>query len=238
MMRNCLQKMALVAVLPSLLISPLASADFSGSVGLTNSYLPRGITASDDKLSLSAGVHYSNPKNGAFAGVKAHTLGGESPYTQYDTYVGMTKPLSEKASVDIGVLSYQWPDNKAATDTRPSHGEELFLTGRYGMADASVYHFINTPLMKGSTYVRAGVKKPLKNGITVGANVGHNSYGDSEEMKPLKAFGVFEDYNHYQVSAAWKDLTLAVGAADIDNAWLKATTDPTVTLTWEKNFGF
>ena len=224
-MNNILKKTALATVVLSGLLfqSTVIAGNASGNIGVLSSYVSRGISLSDDKLSVSPGLHYQ-ADNGLYTGFRSYTTGGAEPFFEIDGYAGYAKTLDNGFSYDISLLTYQFPDQ---TNFGTDHFEEISLKGRYGIVEVSYFQFLNS-IVEGDSYMSIGVKQPIANDITLGALVGRNNY--SSDNDPTGAF----DYTHYELSAAWKDFTLT--AHYNDNELFEV--EPKVTLSWRKYFGF
>ncbi|MGB1255520.1 MAG: TorF family putative porin [Thiolinea sp.] len=224
-MNSLLKKssLALLILSGSTFYSHAIAGNASANIGILSSYVSRGISLSDDKLSLSPGLHYQ-ADNGFYTGFRSYTTGGAEPFFEIDGYAGYTKTLDNGFTYDVSLLTYQFPDQKNfGTD----HFEELSLKGRYGMFEVSYARFLNS-ITEGDQYYSASVTKPLDNGVTLKALVGHNDY--SSENDPMGLF----DYTNYELSASWKDFTLTAHYNDND----LFEVDPKVTLGWRKYFGF
>ncbi len=234
-MHNASIKLAMIpAIFFATVMTQPIQADTTAGIGFASNDVSRGISQSGDNPSFFGSIDYINSDNGLMAGFKGHTLGGMNPYLQFDVYAGITKSLSENSSFDVGVLSYQWPDAEKypAGDPRniPAHGEEIFAIARYGLFDATIYHFINTPLMKNSNYFSVGVTKHFENGVALGASVGRNNYANPEITN--------QDFTSVQANASWKGFNLVLSKINRDFAPLNLDKDTKVVLSWEKRFNF
>ncbi len=225
-MKNSLKTaVTLVALFSTLPISTPAMAEgqASANIGILSSYISRGIPLSNDKLSLSPGLHYQTD-NGFFTGFRGYTTGGAEPFFEIDSYVGKGGRLSDNIGYEATLLSYRFPDQE---NFGTNHFEEVALKGTYDIFEIYYSRFLNS-LVKGDQYYSISVNKPLENEITLGALAGYNNYSSRNDPD-----GIY-DYNHYQVSAVWKDFTLAVDYNDN-----KLIVDETkVSLGWRKYFNF
>lgn len=84
-----------------------AFADVSGSVGYTTDYVWRGVSQSGGQGAMQANLMLE--KNGLYGGVWASQVdfGDEASY-EMDFYGGYELWLSDKWSVDVGVIQYNW----------------------------------------------------------------------------------------------------------------------------------
>lgn len=198
-------------ILGSLFVSAQAVAGASANIGATSNYVWRGVEQANGSGAFFGGLDYE-ADNGLYAGAWASTL--ESNGEEVDLYAGYAKELSNGVGYDVGVISYQYP-------TLDTHAEEVTLKGSYGIVEAGIAYGVSD-VNEGDLYYHAGVSKELANGITLGGVVGKQTF----DAAPAN------DYNHYQVSAGWKDFTLAADDTDV------AGSDPIYSVSWGKSFDF
>tara|TARA_R110001592_G_scaffold355338_1_gene655860 strand:+ start:483 stop:1088 length:606 start_codon:yes stop_codon:yes gene_type:complete len=100
-----------------------AFADFSGKVGYVSDYMYRGATQTMGTGAVQMDLMYE--KGGLYGGVWASEVdfGDEATY-ELDFYGGYKLNLSDKWSVDVGVLQYNW--DKGYADV-----EEAYLRTNY-----------------------------------------------------------------------------------------------------------
>ena len=217
-------------MLPLLSAQPTIAGELSANLGILSTYVSRGINLSGDKITLSPGIHYQGD-NGFYTGFQAYTEGNTDPYFEIDGYVGYDKQFSNGFGVNASLLTYQFP----YAEQFPDHFEEVSLKGRYGNEKVQVQveanRFMNS-IVKGDTYYGITATKPLNDKVSVSASAGHYNYAKANEIDPFT--GESLDYNNYQVSASWKEFTLALDhndnqLYDIDNK---------VILSWKKHFKF
>lgn len=206
------------AVATSAFVSTQASAEVSANIGATSNYVWRGVTQSQDKGSFSAGLDYAHEKGfyaGTWAGSLGHDNAGNGGGTEVDLYAGYAGEKG-KLGYDVGVISYMYP----ATATGKKHAEELTLSATYGIFEAGLALGLTNTMNKDDVYTYVGVSKELNNGVTLGATVGNTDFDAPGST----------DYTHYQVSAGYKDFTLAVDDTDVTGS------DAIVSLSWGKSF--
>ena len=90
----------------------------SANVGITSNYIWRGVSQSDDKMSISAGADYSND-SGFYAGVWAASVDfNDDTNFEYDLYTGFQFDV-DNITFDLGYLyyGYQGEDNLAFSET-------------------------------------------------------------------------------------------------------------------------
>ena len=88
-----------------------AFAGVDGHVGYTSDYMWRGQTQTQGGGALQAGVDLGY--EGFYGGVWTSQVdfGDDSASLEYDLYGGYKFQMSDKLSVDVGVIQYRWNDN-------------------------------------------------------------------------------------------------------------------------------
>jgi len=106
----------------------------SGSIGVTSDYIWRGVSQTSGSSAIQMG--YELESNGLFGGVWGSQVdfGADDDATlEYDFYGGYKLDISDKVSVAIGAIQYNW--DKGYDDV-----EEAFLKVDVGMF--SVGHYV------------------------------------------------------------------------------------------------
>tara|TARA_X000001036_G_scaffold402854_1_gene408968 strand:+ start:44 stop:652 length:609 start_codon:yes stop_codon:yes gene_type:complete len=153
-------KNKLLALLLSVCTIP-AFADVSGSLGYTSDYVWRGVSQSGGSGALQ--VDLMLEKNGLYGGVWASQVdfGDEATY-EMDFYGGYELWLSDKWSIDVGVLQYNW--DKGYDDV-----EEAFV--KVGLKDLSVGYYVDLS-NSDNTYMEVGYTLPFIKWVDLGINYG------------------------------------------------------------------
>ena len=88
-----------------------AFAGVNGNVGYTSDYMWRGQTQSMGGGAFQAGMDLDY--EGFFVGAWASEVdfGDDSASLEYDLYGGYSFAVSDKLSMDVGVIQYRWDDN-------------------------------------------------------------------------------------------------------------------------------
>ena len=88
-----------------------AFAGMNGFVGYTSDYMWRGQTQTQGGGAFQAGVDLDY--EGFYVGAWASEVdfGEDSASLEYDLYGGYKFEMSDKLSIDVGVLQYRWNDN-------------------------------------------------------------------------------------------------------------------------------
>jgi len=153
-------KNKLLALLLSVCTIP-AFADVSGSLGYTSDYVWRGVSQSGGSGALQLDLMLE--KNGLYGGVWASQVdfGDEATY-EMDFYGGYELWLSDKWSIDVGVLQYNW--DKGYDDV-----EEAFV--KVGLKDLSVGYYVDLS-NSDNTYMEVGYTLPFIKWVDLGINYG------------------------------------------------------------------
>ena len=94
---------------------------FSGNIGITNDYVYRGFTQTNEDFAVQGGFDLEH-SSGFYAGVWASNLefldddGGNSSSVEIDLYGGFGGELGSIFSYDIGVIYYAYPGDPAGSD--------------------------------------------------------------------------------------------------------------------------
>ena len=153
-------KNKLLALLLSVCTIP-AFADVSGSLGYTSDYVWRGISQSGGSGAMQ--VDLMLEKNGLYGGVWASQVDfGDDATYEMDFYGGYELWLSDKWSIDVGVLQYNW--DKGYDDV-----EEGFV--KVGLKDLSVGYYVDLS-NSDNTYMEVGYTLPFIKWVDLGINYG------------------------------------------------------------------
>jgi len=153
-------KNKLLALLLSVCTIP-AFADVSGSLGYTSDYVWRGISQSGGSGAMQ--VDLMLEKNGLYGGVWASQVDfGDDATYEMDFYGGYELWLSDKWSIDVGVIQYNW--DKGYDDV-----EEGFV--KVGLKDLSVGYYVDLS-NSDNTYMEVGYTLPFIKWVDLGINYG------------------------------------------------------------------
>ena len=201
-----------------------AAAEVAGNISVTNNYLWRGVTQTDDQAAVQGGLDYSHA-SGAYVGTWLSNVDfGDDTGYELDLYGGYGLELGE-VGLDVGALYYAFP---AGDDLDVL---ELYAGVSWNVLSAYVYQTVHTEAEGDegdSTYLVASAEMPVPgyDGVTAGAEIGY-WMGDDIEA----AFG--DEYLHWGVSVGKDGFSLAYIQNDIDG-----DDDPMVMVSWTKEFSF
>lgn len=152
------------------------------NVGVTSDYRFRGIAQTSTKPALQAGADYAH-KSGFYLGVWGSGVkwikeyaGATDGSLEIDLYGGYKSEISKDFSYDLGLITYQYPSNNAATNANTT---EFYGALTYTMVTAkysrSAGNFVANPSSSGSAYFEIAANLDLGNGFTLTPHAGHQT---------------------------------------------------------------
>jgi uncharacterized protein (TIGR02001 family) len=178
-------------VLAALLVSSAAMAQtkapepdytLSYNVGAISDYRFRGIAQSSFNPAVQAGIDYAH-KSGFYVGAWGSNVswikdfaGATDGTLEVDLYGGYKGEISKDLTYDVGVITYQYPSNNAATN---ANTVEVYGALSYSVLTAklsySTGNFVANADSSGSTYFELAANFDLGNGFTLTPHVGHQT---------------------------------------------------------------
>lgn len=156
-----------------------AFADVSGYLGYTSDYMWRGVSQTMGKGAMQGNLMVE--KNGLYGGVWASQVdfGDEATY-EMDFYAGYELALSDKWSIDVGVIQYNW--DKGYEDV-----EEAFV--KVNLSGLSVAYNVEMD-NSDNTFMKVGYTLPFIKWADVGVNYGRfDEDNDFWELSVSKMLG-------------------------------------------------
>ena len=174
-------KNKLLALLLGVFTLP-AFAGIDGYLGYSSDYIWRGVSQTSGNAAMQGELSVS--KGGLYGGVWASEVdfGDEATY-EMDLFLGYELKVSDKFSLDVGVIQYNW--DKGYDDV-----EELFVKGN--LKNISVAYYVD---MEDSDkdYMEMGLKLPFVKFMDVSLNYGmFDSENDFWAMNMVKDWGKWE----------------------------------------------
>ncbi len=184
-------KITSAMVLSTLLVGTAAMAQtkapepdytLSYNVGVTSDYRFRAIAQTSTNPALQGGVDFAH-KSGLYLGAWASNISWIKDYAgatdgslELDLYGGYKGEISKDFSYDLGLISYQYPGNTAATNANTT---EFYGALTYGLVTAkysrSAGNFIANPNSSGSAYFEVAATFDLGNGYSLTPHIGRQS---------------------------------------------------------------
>ena len=206
---------ALVLALSSLSATAFAqdaeeesSSGLSGTFAVTNDYVFRGVSQTNEDPAFQAGLTYTAPF-GLYVGtwVSNVDFGGGDPDWEVDGFIGYGIDFAENWNFDVMVNRYNYPGagssnyNELITKTTFLDTYSLtvaYTNDVYGMDENSFYYAL-------------GADWALPNDFSIGAHVGRTTYASGIGYKDYTDYGV-------TVGKTWGPLNLTVGYYDTDSS--------------------
>lgn len=180
-----------------------AQGDLSANVAVTNDYVWRGISQTDNGFAVQGGLDYTN--GGFYVGTWASNVDfGSDADIEVDLYGGYRGAITESLSFDVGVIGYVYPGEDDLNFLEVKAG--LGYTVDALSAGVTAYYDPDNE----NTYVE-----------------GTGTYAFTEKFKGLASVGNYSfdaggDYTNWSVGATYSfdlfDLTGKYTDTDIDGA--------------------
>jgi len=217
-----LNVLATSAAVAGALLSGTAAADFTGNIGLSNNYMWRGVTQTDDQAAISGGLDYSN-ESGIYVGtwISNTDFGDTAADGSYemDLYFGYGGEAGSVA-YDIGYIYYAYP-----LDT------DLDFSEIYAGVDVASFEFDLALTVDSDAggddsniYGSIAYTFDLGNDLTLGLLYGTYMFDADTSANPL-------DYSHYSVALGKGDFSFGLQANDITG-----DDDMRAVVSWGKEF--
>lgn len=198
------------------LASSTAFAEVTANIGISNNYLWRGLTQSNNEPAISGGIDYTN-ESGFYLGTWASNVEYASDDTysyEHDVYLGWSG--GEDVTWDVGWLYYNYDDvNKIDF-------HDLYATIGVGGFSATYFLLTGTEADEPTPaqdfgfgeafYLSLNYSFELENGMGISLHAGRHA-GDFNEYFN----GVPGDYTDYSVSFSVSDFTFTVSDTDLDD---------------------
>ena len=228
-MKNCFKVAAVVSLLAS---SGAVNAEVSANIAVTNNYLFRGVTQTDNRAAIQGGIDFDH-ESGFYAGTWLSNVGslyedtaGTGNYEQ-DWYLGYGFGAGT-VNMDVGYILYTYPvDSKVKAD----YGELYFNLGWQWLSAGIAYttNKEDSSAKTGDIYLYFGGEFEASNGVGYGFSLGRYDFAGSGAA----------DYNHVRLFVSKSDFTLTLEKNDTDqNEWFRGSSDYQFTVSWSKSFDF
>ena len=201
----------------SLAVAGEASAQVSGSVTLTNNYLFRGVTQTNENPALLGGITW-NHDSGFYAGGWGSSISwlsdsdpAVSSSVELDGFVGYAGSFGESdLGFDVGANYYWYPGDFPSGYNSPNT-LELYAGVTYKVLSAKYWYsttdLFGIPDSDGSSNLDVAANWEFVPGLTLNAAVGKqwvNNYGDLDYS--FWKLGVTKSFESgFSIAAAWND---------------------------------
>jgi uncharacterized protein (TIGR02001 family) len=165
-----------------------------GSATLASDYIFRGLTQTNEKPALQAGLEYDDP-SGVYAGIWGSNINWLSDYStdeahvssslEIDLYVGYRGKLNDDFGYDVGLYTYYYPGDFppgfTSANTTEVYGalSYKFISLKYSHTLTNAFGFADT---KNSGYIDLSANYEFIPTWLVNAHIGHqriDGFGDA-----------------------------------------------------------
>lgn len=217
-------------------ISP-AQSDVKANVTLTNNYLWRGVTQTDDDPAISAGVEYQSEKQIYLGAWTSNVSYGDRPSAEVNAYVGKILGTST-ANIDIGARYYYFPTGTKYTyDFDPIKWDDK-ESGSF--AEISIYATVdewNLGFSYSDNYLNSGFSGQymelnytfqIADDLSIKLHIGTQA-GAAIDDTPEQTF------SDHSITIEWENIYLIASDLD-DNVDGRQSDNARFVVGWTKNF--
>ena len=200
--------LALSALVALTSLPTVAVADLAFNIGAFTDYRYRGVSQTRLKPALQGGVDYSNA-NGIYLGAWASTIKwikdakGDAD-VEIDLYGGYKGEIQKDFGYDVGVLTYQYPNNKLNPRAETT---ELYGALNIGPATVKYSHSVSNLFgyakSKNSGYLDLSASFEIYEGWSLAPHVGYQKVAHNSDYSFTDfALTLSKDFSGVVVSAA------------------------------------
>lgn len=181
------------------------AAEFESNISITNDYIWRGMTQSNEEPAISGGFDIA-ADNGLYFGTWGSSIefGGDSASMELDYYFGLSNELDNGLSYDLGYISFTYPGDDDADF------EEIYL----GLS----YSYFGITFYSGQDDAADNVEFSLDIGDT-GIGLTFGDYEDTGEYTII-SYDLPLDFLGLSVGIAWSDFESEDGMSDEDGVYI------------------
>ena len=200
----------------------LAESAFTGNIGVTNNYIWRGLSQTDNQAAIQGGLDYEN--SGFYVGtwLSNVTWTNVDGY-EADVYAGYGFDLGP-TSWDVGYIAYIYPLSDPGEDF-----SEVYVNFGWTWLSAGIAYQVDSDAGGDDShkYYYVGAEFEVGKGIGLGALVGSYDFDATSDA----------DYTHYQLYLTKSDFTFALDGNDTDTViWGDNSDKWRATVSWSKSF--
>jgi len=192
-------------VLFMIITSTIHAAEFESNIAITNDYVWRGMTQSNEEPAVSGGFDIS-AENGAYFGTWGSSIefGGDNASMELDYYFGIANELDSGISYDLGYISFTYPGDDEADF------EEIYL----GLG----YSYFGVTFYSGQDDASDNIELSFDLGDT-GLSITFGDYDQTGEYKIL-SYDLPVSFLGLSVGIAWRDFESEDGMSDEDGVYI------------------
>ncbi len=184
----------------------MAESPLTGNIGITNNYIFRGVTQTDDDAAISGGIDYAH-EAGFYVGTWISSLGGRGNNAggyEQDIYAGYGFEAGP-VGLDVGYIQYLYPVSNANSDL-----SEAYVNGNWKMLSFGGAYTVSKDGTSedNDLYLYIGADFEVAKGLNLGVLYGNYDFDDAAS----------EDYSHFQVSVSKDEFTFALDKNDLTDS--------------------
>jgi uncharacterized protein (TIGR02001 family) len=185
--------------------STIQAAEFESNIAITNDYIWRGMTQSNEEPAVSGGFDIS-ADNGMYFGTWGSSIefGGDTASMELDYYFGISNELESGISYDLGYISFTYPGDDEADF------EEIYLGLGYSNFGVTFY--------SGQDDASDNVEFSLDI-LDTGLNLTFGDYDQTGKYKIL-SYDLPVSFLGLSVGIAWSDFESEDGMSDEDGVYI------------------
>ncbi len=165
--------------------APEPASSLSFNVGVVSDYRFRSVAQTSFKPALQGGVDFAH-KSGLYLGAWGSNVSWIKDYVgatdgtlEVDLYGGYKGEITSGLNFDVGVITYQYPNNTADRVLVNANTTEVYGALTFGIVTVkysqSTGNFIANPNSSGSSYIEAAAAIDLGNGFSLTPHVGRQT---------------------------------------------------------------
>lgn len=193
----------------------VAADELTGNIGVTNNYVWRGLTQTQNEAAVQGGIDYA-ADNGFYIGtwISNVSYAPDDPYSyEHDVYFGVSG--GDRISWDVGYLYYNY-DEAANFDFGELYGS-IGIGGFSLSANVLINTEADEPLGRDygageALYVAGSYTFELREGLELGLHLGYHEGDFAEDFN-----GVPDAYLDYSISLAKDGFSVMVSGTDLDD---------------------
>jgi uncharacterized protein (TIGR02001 family) len=166
-----------------LLVRSVAVAEVSGHVALLSDYRYRGESLTDGRPALQAAVDYDH-SSGLFLGALASTVRIDPAASGLGAqlYAGYARPFNDRASWEIGVVTYLFPHISHTLVERGYDYRETFFGISYNTVNARLYYSDDYFGVGGkAVYLEVNASRTLNERVALTGHLGCLDHGQTRQ---------------------------------------------------------
>ncbi len=213
-MKTTMRRVLATAVLLSLAGMATAAGKLEANVGVVSNYLFRGVTQTNDTAAVQGGIDFTDD-SGFYLGTWTSEAGGATGSYELDLYGGYVFTVRQGIELDVGLISYQYPNVSNASF------EEIFIGADFQNGFTAKF---SADLDNKNYYLEGAYDMPLTQGYALNLHLG------------MYSRDILPDYNDIAVTLSKGEFSLGLSFTDDDIGAGNPTDNYRVVVGWKKTF--